>query len=90
MNLAKKSFHPDLNTSQTYNEVIREKRSSIHSKSLSSKSTSSKPSSKIESASSSSSSVVSHLLLDERSQMTEHAKMLEKEAEDCLNKIELL
>ena len=87
---SRKSFHPDLNTSQIYNEVIREKGSSVHSKSSSSKSTSSKPSSKIESASSSSSSVVLHLSLDERSQMTEHAKMLEKEAEDCLNKIESL
>ena len=84
-----KSFHPDLNTSQIYNEVIREKGSSVHSKSSSSKSTSSKPS-KIESASSSSSSVVSYLSLNEQRKTTEHAKMLEKEAEDRLNKIELL
>ena len=87
---SRKSFHPDLNTSQIYNEVIREKGSSVHSKSSSSKSTSSKPSSKIESASSSSSSVVSYLSLNEQRKTTEHAKMLEKEAEDRLNKIELL
>ena len=86
---SRKSFHPDLNTSQIYNEVIREKGSSVHSKSSSSKSTSSKPS-KIESASSSSSSVVSYLSLKEQRKTTEHAKMLEKEVEDRLNKIELL
>ena len=62
---SRKSFHPDLNTSQIYNEVIREKGSSVHSKSSSSKSNSSKPSSKIESASSSSSSVVLYLSLNE-------------------------
>ena len=90
LNLAEKGFHPDLNTSQIYNEVIREKGSSVHSKNSSSNSTSSKPSSKIESASSSSSSVVSYLSLNERLKTTEHAKMLEKEEEDRLNKIELL
>ena len=87
---SQKSFHQDLNTSQIYNEVIRGKGSSVHSKSSSSKSTSSKPSSKIESASSSSSSVVLYLSLNEQRKTTEHAKMLEKEAEDRLNKIELL
>ena len=87
---SRKSFHPDLNTSQIYNEVIREKGSSVHSKSSSSQSNSSKPSSKIESASSSSSSVVLYLSLNERRKTTEHAKMLVKEAEDCLDKIELL
>ena len=69
--------------------MIREKGSSVHSKSSSSRSTSSKPS-KIKSASSSSSSVVSYLSLNERRKTTEHAKMLEKKAEDHLNKIELL
>ena len=57
--------------------------------SSSSKSSSSKPS-KIESASSSSSSVMSYLSLNERRKTTEHAKMLVKEAEDRLSKIELL
>ena len=83
-----KSFHPDLNTSQIYNEVIRENRSSVRSKNSSSMSTSSKPSSKIES--SSSSSVVLYLSLNERDKTTEHAKMLVKEVQDRLNKIELL
>ena len=69
---------------------MREKRISVHSKSSSSKSTSAKRSSKIESVSSSSSSVVSYLSLNEQRKTTEHAKMLEKEAEDCLNKTELL
>ena len=90
LNLAEKGFHPDLNTSQIYNEVIREKGSSVHSKNSSSNSTSSKPSSKIESASSSSSSVVLYLSLNEQHKTTEHAKMLVKEVEDRLNKIELL
>ena len=70
--------------------MIREKGSSVHSKSSPSKSNSSKLSSKIESASSSSSSVRSYLSLNERRKTTENAKLLVKEAEDRLNKIELL
>ena len=58
---SRKSFYPDLNTSQIYNEVIREKGGSVHLKSSSSKSTSSKRCFKIESASSS--SFVSYLSL---------------------------
>ena len=77
---SRKSFYPDLNTSQIYNEVIREKGGSVHLKSSSSKSTSSKRCFKIESASSS--SFVSYLSLNERRKTTEHAKTLEKEAED--------
>ena len=76
----RKSFYPDLNTSQIYNEVIREKGGSVHLKSSSSKSASSKRCFKIESASSS--SFVSYLSLNERRKRTEHAKTLEKEAED--------
>ena len=87
---SRKSFHQDLNSSQIYNEVIREKGSSVHSKSSSSKSNSSKPSSKIESASSSSSSVVLYLSLNKLHKTTEHAKMLVKEVEDRLDKTELL
>ena len=70
--------------------MIREKGSSVHSKSSSSKSNSLKPSSKIESASSSSSSVVLYLSLNELHKTTEHAKMLVKEVEDRLDTTELL
>ena len=85
----RKSFDPDLKNSQIYNELLRENGSSVHSKSSSSKSTSSKHSSEITYFSSSRSSVVLYLSLNERCKKTEHAKMLEKEVEDRLNKIEL-